>query len=121
GVKVRQAISRAIDRRGVIETVYGGGATLGTSVAPKPHGVWSLLDKDVRALQTPVPAAEAKMQVRKLLAEAGFTDTAPLRLKMLTRGLPAFADLSAYVVSDLKRVGIDVGVAQIESAQWEPL
>jgi peptide/nickel transport system substrate-binding protein len=120
-LKVRQAISRAIDRRGLIEAVYGGGATLGASMAPRPYGVWSLLDKDLRELQAPAPAAEMKAQARKLLAEAGFSDAAPLRVKLLTRGLPAFADLAAFVVSELKAAGVAVDLAQIESAQWEPL
>ncbi len=118
-IKVRQAISQAIDRRGIIEAVYGGGAALGAAMAPKPYGVWSLLDKDLRALQG-VPA-DAKKSARKLLADAGFTEASPLRFKMLTRALPAFADLSSVVVSELKRVGVDVEVAPIESAQWEPL
>src|SRR5262249_46302890 len=120
-VKIRQAVSRAIDRRGLIEAVYGGGATLGTAMEPKPYGVWSLLDKDVRALQASGTPAEAKNQAKKLFAEAGFTATNPLRLKMLTRGLPAFADLSSYIVSELRKAGVDVDVTQIESAQWEPL
>jgi len=120
-LKVRQAISRAIDRRAVIEAVYGGGAALGASMAPKPYGVWSLLDKDLRALQASGTPTDAKMQARKLLAEAGFTDTAPLRVKMLTRGLPAFADLSSFVVSELKQAGVAADLAQVESAQWEPL
>jgi len=50
-LKVRQAIGLAIDRRGVIEGVYGGGATLGAAMAPEPYGVGSVLDKDLRALQ----------------------------------------------------------------------
>jgi peptide/nickel transport system substrate-binding protein len=120
-LKVRQSISRAIDRRGVIETVYGGGAILGASMAPKPYGVWSLLDKDLHALQAPGPAVEAKRQARTLLAQAGFTDASPLRVKLLTRGLPAFADLAAFIVSELRAVGVAVDLAQIESAQWEPL
>ena len=119
--KVRQAISRAIDRRNVIDAVYGGGAALGASMAPRPYGVWSLLDKDLRTLHGTTTPAEGPMQARKLLADAGFTQSAPLRLKMLTRALPAFADLSSFVVSELKRAGVDVELAQVESAQWEPL
>ena len=61
-LKVRQAISRAIDRRGIIEAVYGGGAALGASMAPRPYGVWSLLDKDLRALQGAGTPAEAKKE-----------------------------------------------------------
>jgi len=120
-LKVRQAISQAIDRRGIIDAVYGGGAALGAAMAPRPYGVWSLVDKDLRALQGASTPADAKKNARKLLADAGFTETSPLRLRMLTRALPAFADLSAVIVSELKRVGVDVELAQVESAQWEPL
>src|SRR5262245_11027516 len=40
---------------------------------------------------------------------------------MLTRALPAFADLSSFIVSELKRTGVEAEVAPVESAQWEPL
>src|SRR5213594_2585849 len=48
--KVRLALSRAIDRRALIDGVYQGGAVLGASMASPPYGVWGLLDKDIRAL-----------------------------------------------------------------------
>src|SRR5881409_4517570 len=37
--KVRLALSRAIDRRALIDGVYQGGAVLGASMAPPPYGV----------------------------------------------------------------------------------
>jgi peptide/nickel transport system substrate-binding protein len=38
--KVRLALSRAIDRRALIDVVYQGGAVLGASMASPPYGVW---------------------------------------------------------------------------------
>src|SRR5207253_3017278 len=40
--KLREAVSRAIDRRAYIEAVYQGGAAIGGPMAPRPYGVWSL-------------------------------------------------------------------------------
>src|SRR5713101_450192 len=48
--KVRQALSRAIDRRAFVGAVYQGGAVLGVSLLPRPYGVWGILDTDLRAL-----------------------------------------------------------------------
>src|SRR3989442_10627821 len=48
--KLRRAISIAIDRRAYVRAVHQGGAVIGASMAPKPFGVWGLLDKDLTAL-----------------------------------------------------------------------
>jgi peptide/nickel transport system substrate-binding protein len=119
--KIRLAVSRAIDRRGLIEAVYQGGAVPGAAMAPRPHGVWGLLDRDLKTLPGNGAPADEKAKARTLLAEAGFNPQRPLRLEMLTRGLPAFADLASFVVNELKKVGIDASVRQVETAQWEPL
>jgi peptide/nickel transport system substrate-binding protein len=118
--KVRLALSRAIDRRGFIEALYQGGAARGASMAPKPHGVWGLLDGELQALPGHGGASEEKAKARALLAEAGFGAGNPLKLEMQTRGLPAFVDIASFVVNELKRVGIDAGLRQVETAQWEP-
>jgi peptide/nickel transport system substrate-binding protein len=119
--KVRQAVTRAIDRRALITAVYQGGAVLGASMVPKPHGVWGVLESDLRALPGYGSPADERAKARELLAEAGFRPNAPLKVEMLTRGLPAFADLGSFVVSELRRVGIDASLRQVESAQWSPL
>ena len=118
--KLREAVSRAIDRRGYIEALYQGGAAIGGPMAPKPHGVWSLLDKDVRAFPGYGSAADEKAKARALLAAAGFS-AASVKAELATRNLPAFVDLASFVASELKRVGIDVAVKQVDSAQWEGL
>ncbi len=119
--KVRQAVSRAIDRRALVTAVYQGGAVLGASMPPRPHGVWGILDTDLRALPGYGDPNTERAKARALLADAGFGPNRPLKIAMLTRGLPAFADLGSFVVGELKRVGVDASLRQVDSSQWYPL
>ena len=116
--KVREAVTRAIDRRALGAAVYQGGAVLGASMMLRPHGVWGLQEADLRPLAGYGAPADEKAQARRLLREAGFDAASPLKLAMATRNLPAFADLSAFVVAELKGVGIDASLRQVDSSQW---
>jgi peptide/nickel transport system substrate-binding protein len=120
-VRVRQALSRTVDRRAFVAAVYQGGAVLGVSLAPKPYGVWGVPETDLSALPGRGNLSEERVRARRLLAEAGFNTNRPLKIALLTRGLPAFADLGAFIVSELKAVGIDASLRQVDSAQWFPL
>src|ERR1051325_4114247 len=68
-IKVRRALSFAIDRRTYTQTVHRGAAVVGASLAPKPWGVWGLLDRDLGQLPGYGGAAAGRAQVKKLLAE----------------------------------------------------
>jgi peptide/nickel transport system substrate-binding protein len=118
--RVREAVSRAIDRRAYIDAVYQGSATPGGPMAPRPYGEWSLLDRDLRALPGYGAPAEEKARARALLAGAGFSASS-MRAELVTRNLPGFQEMAAFLAAELKRVGIDVTVRPIDSAQWEPI
>jgi peptide/nickel transport system substrate-binding protein len=119
--KVRLAVSYAIDRRGLIQAVHQGGAMLGVAMAPRPHGVWGLLEKDLMALPGYGKPADMKAQARKLLAEAGITPQKPLRVEMVTRGIAIYVDMASFVINELKQVGIEASLKQIETAQWHAM
>ena len=40
---------------------------------------------------------------------------------MLTRGIPAYVDMASFVINELRQVGIDATLKQVETAQWHPL
>ncbi len=120
-VRVRRAIGMAIDRRGAVQAVHQGGAVIGASMAPKPYGVWGLSEKELFALPGYGKPAEEKAKARKLLAEAGFGPQNPLRLEMATRAIPIYIDLASFVINELKQVGVEATLKQIETAQWHPL
>ncbi|MGH7353544.1 MAG: ABC transporter substrate-binding protein [Candidatus Rokuibacteriota bacterium] len=120
--KIRLAVSHAIDRRALVRAVHQGAAAVGASLAPKPHGVWGLLDKDLLAQPGygADPATE-KDKARKLLAEAGITKDKPLRVEMVTRAIAIYVDMASFVINELKQVGIEASLKQVETAQWHAM
>jgi peptide/nickel transport system substrate-binding protein len=120
-VKLRQAFSLAIDRRGVVASVHQGGASVGASMAPRPFGVWGLMDKDLVALPGYGKAADEKARAKKLLAEAGYTASNPLKVELATRAIPQYLDFASFVINELKQVGVVAELKQVETAQWHPL
>jgi len=119
--KVRLAVSYAIDRRALAQAVHQGGAVLGAAMAPRPHGVWGLLEKDLTALPGYGKPADMKAQARKLLAEANFTPQNPLKVEMVTRAIALYVDMASFVINELKQVGIEASLKQIETAQWHAM
>jgi peptide/nickel transport system substrate-binding protein len=119
--KVRLAVSYAIDRRALVQAVHQGGGAVGASLAPRPYGVWGLLEKDLLALPGYGKPEDMKARARKLLAEAGITAQNPLRVEMVTRAIAIYVDMASFVINELKQVGIEAALKQIETAQWHAM
>jgi peptide/nickel transport system substrate-binding protein len=119
--KVRLAVSYAIDRRGLIQASHQGGAILGAAMLPRPFGIWGVSDKDLLTLPGYGKADEMKARAKKLLAEAGITPDKPLKVEMGTRAIAIYIDMASYVINELKQVGIDATLKQVETAQWHAM
>ncbi|HXH84877.1 MAG TPA: ABC transporter substrate-binding protein [Candidatus Tectomicrobia bacterium] len=119
--KVRLAVSYAIDRRALIQAVHQGGGVLGAAMAPKPYGVWGLLEKDLNALPGYGKPADMKARARTLLKEAGYGPGKPLQVEMVTRAIAIYVDMASFVINELKAVGIEATLKQIETAQWHAM
>jgi peptide/nickel transport system substrate-binding protein len=102
-VRVRRAISQAIDRQGLIEAVYLRGAP-SPAVAPG-LAEWSLpidqLGEGARYYQ------HNPQEARRLLAEAGFPHGFKTLLNTSGGWGPDFLDAAQLVQRDLKDVGIE--------------
>jgi peptide/nickel transport system substrate-binding protein len=120
-VAVRRALSLAIDRRAYVTAVHSGSAIIGASLLPKPWGAWGLLEKDVSQLPGYGKSAQDKERARRLLAEAGFGAGKPLRVEMVTRAIAIYLDFASFVVNELKAVGVEATLKQVETAQWHPM
>ena len=118
---VRRALSLAIDRRAYVTAVHSGSAIIGASLLPKPAGAWGLVEKDVSQLPGYGKSAQDKERARRLLAEAGFGPAKPLRVEMVTRAIAIYLDFAAFVVNELKAVGVEATLKQVETAQWHPM
>ena len=119
--KLRRAISMAVDRGAYVQAVHQGGAAVGASMNPKPYGVWGLLEKDLRRLPGYGSPATEKTKAKQLLADLGFGASNPLRVEMSTRAIALYVDFASFVINELKQIGVEATLKQIETAQWHPL
>ena len=121
-LKVRLAVSHGIDRRALIQAVHQGGAVIGAGLAPKPWGFWGIGEKDLAGLPGyGAKPAEEKAVARKLMAEAGFKPDKPLKVEIVTRAIAIYVDMASFVINELKQIGIDATLKQIETAQWHAM
>lgn len=108
--RVRRALSLAIDRQAFVKAVLQGAGIPGAALAPPPIGFWGLGARDL--------VTGDKAQAKQLLAEAGYTAATPLKLEVVTRNLALHTDMSAFVLNELRQVGIDVTPRSIEPVEW---
>jgi peptide/nickel transport system substrate-binding protein len=110
-VRVRQAMSMAIDRKAIIEAVFEGVGAMNPAV-PAALREWSIpFDKlGEGAKYYKHDPAEAK----KLLAAAGYPNGFPGTMCFTTYGSTILVDSMQLVQKDLKAVGIDVKIDQKE-------
>lgn len=106
-VKVREAIAHAINRKDIIDgAMFGYGTPIGTHFPPhNPDYV------DLTGLSNYDPALS-----KKLLAEAGVT--LPLKLRLALPPPPYARRGGEIIQQELKAVGIDTEVTNMEWAQW---
>ena len=65
--------------------------------------------------------ADMKAQARKLLAEANITPQNPLKVEIATRAIAVYVDMASFVINELKQVGIEASLKQIDTAQWHAM
>jgi peptide/nickel transport system substrate-binding protein len=119
-VVVRRAINMALDRRAWLQAVRHGGAAISSALPPRPQGLWGLSAVDLAALPGYRAGALDKADARRLLAEAGFGPGKPLRAELATRSWGLQIDLAVFVQDQLRQVGVETTLKQMESAMWYP-
>lgn len=105
-IKVRKAITHAIDRQAIIDgAMFGYGTPIGTHFAP--HNP-AYVDLTAQSAYDPE-------QSKALLAEAGVSDLT-LSLKLPP---PSYARRGGEIIAaQLREVGINVDITNVEWAQW---
>ncbi len=110
-IRVRQAISLAIDRKGMGESIRGGG-TIPTNVSPALSDF--ALPESEREEYLPYDPEAAKA----LLAEAGFPDGLDATLIATDRYGALYTAQTEWLVEDLKAVGINVTLELLDYATY---
>jgi oligopeptide transport system substrate-binding protein len=112
-LRVRQAISMAIDRQFITDKLLRAGQAPYTGFVPpgianyiparqpRPKPYWS-----------DWPLARRQAEARRLLAAAGYPPGRPLKLMFKTFSSPTSLLLAESLTSDLKSVGVDLTIRQ---------
>lgn len=106
-VRVRRAISYAVDRQAVVDgAMFGYGTPIGTHFAPHNAAYVDLTDQ----------YAYDPAKARALLAEAGHASGLKLVMKLPP---PSYARRGGEIIAaQLAEVGIEVEIVPVEWAQW---
>ena len=109
-VKVRQAISYAIDRQMIMDVVFDGhGAAIGSNIHPKLERYFmpELVD-----YYTCDPA-----KAKQLLAEAGYSDGFDMTITVSSNYQPHM-DTAEVVVQQLAAIGVRAKVQPVDATTW---
>ena len=72
----------------------------------------------------PCPAtgapAQDKAEAERLLAAAGYGPGKPLHVEMVTRSISIYLDVASFVVDQLRQVGVESTLKQMDTAAWFP-
>lgn len=104
--KVRQAIAYAIDRKTILDNLYGGQEKLATTFFPAEH--W-LGNPQI----TPIKYDPQRSQ--QILKELGYSVDNPLHISYKTSTNPFRIRVATVIQDQLRRIGIDMS---IQSYDW---
>jgi peptide/nickel transport system substrate-binding protein len=119
-IRVRRAINLALDRKAYLVGPRQGAATFGGALLPRPAGVWGLPAAEIAKLPGMGDSVKQKAEAKKLLAEAGFGPSSPLKITVSTRALAIYVDTASWMVDQLQQVGVEATLEQIETGVWHP-
>lgn len=110
-LRVRKAISMAIDRQNAVDQIYGGGEV--SSPVNPTLGKWALPKAEREKLQ-PFDQEKAK----ELLAEAGYPDGFDTKIMATNAYGEQPVRMAQWVVEDLRSIGINAELEIVEYATF---
>jgi ABC-type transport system substrate-binding protein len=111
-LRLRQAVSKALDREALIGGVYAGVGSLTGGLA-LPDTSWELPQDELkRLLRRDLDGA------RRLMAEAGVPNGFPMELNVANYRNGAFVTMAELAQQQLREVGIRAEIKVLDAAQW---
>jgi peptide/nickel transport system substrate-binding protein len=116
---LRRAMSLALDRQAMIDTLSAGKASLAGAMLPLPQGRWGM-PKEV--LET-LPGYGGDMtsrraEARKIMEGLGYGPGKRLKVKVTTRDWAVWKDPAVMLVDQLNQIHFDAELEVVESSIW---
>lgn len=109
-VNVRKAVQMAIDRRSILDSIYGGAGNLEDGIFPT--GCVGYSSEDQGWLQYDPEGA------KKLLSDAGYSDGFDLELSLDSSAAEGVQSTVEIIAQDLKDVGINANIRSYDRASY---
>jgi ABC-type transport system substrate-binding protein len=109
--RVRQAISKAIDRKAMSDSIFLGRARFGTGLS-LPDPSWALPQADVDRFATRDVAA-----ARQLLSQAGVSNLS-FEIIVTTALSGTFVTMAELIQANLKDIGITTTLKSVDGTTW---
>jgi peptide/nickel transport system substrate-binding protein len=118
-VKVREALSQAIDRTGIAKTVFAGLAVPERAAVPPDSFSYATSRYSNWWLSVPTPTSPNLSAARKLVQEAGSpTQTMTIGIQ---QGDPQSLAVATAIQSAAKQIGLSMAVKTLPTTQYEEL
>jgi len=118
-VKLRRAISLAVDRLGMLTITSHGAASVSGVMMSLPEGIWGMPPKVIETLPGyGGTIEERRAEARKLMEELGYGPDNKLKVKVSTRDLASYKDPAVIMVDQLNQVHFEAELEIIESTVW---
>ena len=118
-LKLRQAMSLALDREAFVTILSQGASTISGNMMPPPEGLWGMPKEKLETLTGYSGAIEERrVRARKIMEELGYSAQNKLILKVSTRDLAAYKDAAVIFVDQLNQLHFAAQLEIIESSVW---
>ncbi len=107
---VRLAIAYAINKKAIVDNLYGGVGILATQFLPNSLWGWNPDIKDVSG---------DPEKAKSLLKEAGLEKGFQAEILTSSKRMVGYGDLAQILQADLRKIGIDAKVLDVEQALYD--
>jgi peptide/nickel transport system substrate-binding protein len=115
---MRRALALALDRQAFIDIISEGQNTQGGAMLPPPHGNWGLMPEDLTKLIGYGDVAKNRAEARQIMQKFGYGPAKRMKLKVITRDVATFRDLTVIFIDQLKDIYIDAEMEPIETSVY---
>jgi peptide/nickel transport system substrate-binding protein len=118
---IRKAMAMALDRKGFIDILTEGSATVGGAMLPAPEGQWAMPDKMLQGmLGYGTDVAKNQADARAIMEKLGYGPNKTLKVKVSTRNISIYRDPAVILIDQLKKIHIDAELDAIDTTVWYP-
>ena len=104
---LRRAMALTIDRKSFVDILTEGTGLMAAAMQPPPGGLWGLPKEMLEKLPGYGPDVEkSRTEARAIMKQLGYGPENPLKVKIVTRDIPAYRDPAVILIDQLKEIYI---------------